>query len=74
MTTVARYVKCTGTLNAEDVDKFGVPSELLVRDARGREYRIAKDEIGAATVLVAAKVSAAMILAAGLWDPVLQRL
>lgn len=45
--------------------------DLILRDIPGR---IAKDEIGAATVLVAAKVSTAMILAAGLWDPVLQRL
>jgi len=45
VTTAARYVKCTGTLNAESYDKFGVPSELLVKDSRGREYRIAKDEI-----------------------------
>lgn len=45
--------------------------DLLLRDIPGR---IAKDEIGAATLLAAAKLSAAMILAAGLWDPVLQRL
>lgn len=45
--------------------------DLILRDIPGR---IANDEIGAATVLVAAKLSAAMILAAGLWDPVLQRL
>lgn len=36
--------------------------------------RIQKDEAGAAIVLIAAKVSVAMILAAGLWDPNLQRL
>lgn len=35
--------------------------------------RIEKDEIGAAIVLVAAKLSSALILAAGLWDPALQR-
>jgi len=45
--------------------------DLLLRDIPGR---IAKDEIGAASLLAAAKLSAAMILAAGLWDPVLQRL
>jgi putative membrane protein len=45
--------------------------DLILRDIPGR---IAKDEIGAATVLAAAKLSAALILAAGLWDPVLQRL
>ena len=46
-------------------------ADLILRDIPGR---IAKDEIGAATVLAAAKLSAALILAAGLWDPVLQRL
>jgi putative membrane protein len=45
--------------------------DLILRDIPGR---IANDEIGAATVLAAAKLSAALILAAGLWDPVLQRL
>ena len=45
--------------------------DLVLRDIPGR---IANDEIGAATVLLAAKLSAAFILAAGLWDPVLQRL
>ncbi|MFN7165356.1 MAG: DUF350 domain-containing protein [Hyphomonas sp.] len=45
--------------------------DLILRDIPGR---IAKDEIGAATVLASAKIAAAMILAAGLWDPVLQRL
>jgi putative membrane protein len=44
--------------------------DLILRDIPGR---IANDEIGAATVLVAAKLSAALILAAGLWDPLLQR-
>ena len=46
-------------------------ADLILRDIPGH---IAKDEIGAATVLAAAKLSAALILAAGLWDPVLQRL
>ncbi len=36
--------------------------------------RIQNDEAGAAIVLIAAKISVAMILAAGLWDPNLQRL
>ena len=45
--------------------------DLILRDIPGR---IAKDEIGAATLLASAKISTAMILAAGLWDPVLQRL
>ena len=45
--------------------------DLILRDIPGR---IANDEIGAATVLAAAKLSAALILAAGLCDPVLQRL
>ncbi|WP_291061100.1 DUF350 domain-containing protein [Hyphomonas sp.] len=45
--------------------------DLILRDIPGR---IAHDEIGAATLLAAAKLAAAMILAAGLWDPVLQRL
>jgi putative membrane protein len=45
--------------------------DLVLRDIPGR---IANDEVGAATVLAAAKLSAAFILAAGLWDPVLQRL
>ncbi len=35
--------------------------------------RIENDEAGAAIVLIAAKVSIAMVLAAGLWDPNLQR-
>ena len=46
-------------------------ADLILRDIPGR---IAKDEIGAAIVLAAAKLSAALIIAAGLWDPVLQRL
>ena len=35
--------------------------------------RIENDEAGAAIVLVAAKLGSALILAAGLWDPALQR-
>lgn len=35
--------------------------------------RIADDEAGAAIVLVSAKLATALILAAGLWDPALQR-
>ena len=36
--------------------------------------RIQEDEAGAAIVLIAAKIGVALILAAGLWDPNLQRL
>ena len=36
--------------------------------------RIQNDEAGAAIVLISAKVSVALLLAAGLWDPELQRL
>ena len=35
--------------------------------------RIEKEEAGAAVILVAAKLASALIIAAGLWDPVLQR-
>ena len=35
--------------------------------------RIEKEEAGAAVVLVSAKLASALIIAAGLWDPVLQR-
>ena len=45
--------------------------DLVLRDIPAR---IGNGEIGAATVLACAKLSAALILAAGLWDPVLQRL
>ncbi len=45
--------------------------DLILRDI---PRRIADDEIGAATLLAAAKLSTAMILASGLWDPVLQRI
>ena len=44
--------------------------DLLLRDV---PKRIENDEMGAAVVLVAAKLSSALILAAGLWDPALQR-
>mgnify|MGYP001828646521 CR=1 FL=1 len=39
----------------------------------GLPARIENDEAGAAIVLIAAKLSVAMILAAGLWDPNLGR-
>lgn len=39
----------------------------------GLPRRIEEDESGAAVVLVAAKLASALILAAGLWDPALQR-
>ncbi|WP_353255953.1 DUF350 domain-containing protein [Hyphomonas sp.] len=45
--------------------------DLVLRDIPAR---IGNGEIGAAAVLACAKLSAALILAAGLWDPVLQRL
>ncbi|MBR9836013.1 MAG: DUF350 domain-containing protein, partial [Alphaproteobacteria bacterium] len=35
--------------------------------------RIQNDEAGAAIVLISAKIAVAMLLAAGLWDPNLQR-
>ena len=40
--------------------------DMLLRDIPSR---IQNDEAGAAIVLIAAKLAAAMILAAGLWDP-----
>ncbi|MEL6860940.1 MAG: DUF350 domain-containing protein [Pseudomonadota bacterium] len=40
--------------------------DMLLRDIPNR---IQNDEAGAAIVLIAAKLSAAMLLAAGLWDP-----
>lgn len=40
--------------------------DMLLRDIPAR---IQNDEAGAAIVLIAAKLAAAMILAAGLWDP-----
>lgn len=45
--------------------------DLILRDIPGR---IANDELGAASLLATAKISAALILAAGLWDPALQRI
>lgn len=40
---------------------------------RGIPRRIAEDQMGAAVVLAAAKLGTGLIFAAGLWDPVLQR-
>lgn len=40
--------------------------DMILRDIPSR---IQNDEAGAAIVLIAAKVSVAMLLAAGLWDP-----
>ncbi len=40
--------------------------DMILRDI---PKRIQNDEAGAAIVLIAAKLAAAMILAAGLWDP-----
>ncbi|MEM6534876.1 MAG: DUF350 domain-containing protein [Pseudomonadota bacterium] len=44
--------------------------DMILRDVPDR---IQNDEAGAAIVLVASKISVAMLLAAGLWDPELQR-
>ena len=44
--------------------------DLLLHDI---PKRIAENETGAAIVLISAKLSSALILAAGLWDPALQR-
>ena len=44
--------------------------DILLRDI---PQRIEQDQAGAAIVLIAAKISSALILAAGLWDPALQR-
>lgn len=44
--------------------------DMILRDI---PKRIQNDEAGAAIVLIAAKVSVAMLLAAGLWDPNLGR-
>lgn len=41
---------------------------------RGIPRRISNDEMGAAVVLAAAKLGTGLIFAAGLWDPVLQRI
>ena len=45
--------------------------DMLLRDI---PTRIQNDEAGAAIVLIAAKLAAAMILAAGLWDPNIGRI
>ncbi|MCR9222472.1 MAG: DUF350 domain-containing protein [Hyphomonas sp.] len=45
--------------------------DMLLRDI---PTRIQNDEAGAAIVLIAAKLAAAMILAAGLWDPNIGRM
>jgi len=45
--------------------------DMILRDI---PKRIQNDEAGAAIVLIAAKISVAMLLAAGLWDPELQRI
>ena len=45
--------------------------DMILRDI---PTRIQNDEAGAAIVLIAAKVSVAMLLAAGLWDPNLARM
>jgi putative membrane protein len=44
--------------------------DVLLRDI---PQRIEQDQAGAAIVLIAAKISSALILAAGLWDPALHR-
>ncbi|WOR15843.1 DUF350 domain-containing protein [Hyphomonas sp. FCG-A18] len=44
--------------------------DMILRDIPGR---IQNDEAGAAIVLIASKLAVAMLLAAGLWDPALQR-
>jgi len=45
--------------------------DMILKDI---PQRIQNDEAGAAIVLIASKISVALILAAGLWDPNLQRL
>ena len=45
-------------------------TDLLLRDL---PKRIQNDEAGAAIVLIGTKLSSAMLLAAGLWDPAVQR-
>ncbi len=45
-------------------------TDLLLRDL---PKRIQDDEAGAAIVLISTKLASAMLLAAGLWDPALQR-
>lgn len=46
-------------------------TDLLLKDL---PKRIQNDEAGAAIVLIGTKLASAMLLAAGLWDPALQRL
>ena len=46
-------------------------TDLLLKDL---PKRIQNDEAGAAIVLIGTKLASSMILAAGLWDPALQRL
>ena len=46
-------------------------TDLLLRDV---PQRIQNDEAGAAIVLISTKLASALLLAAGLWDPALQRL
>ncbi|MBY9066153.1 DUF350 domain-containing protein [Hyphomonas sp. WL0036] len=45
--------------------------DLILRDI---PRRISDDEMGAAVLLAAAKLGTGLIFAAGLWDPVLQRI
>lgn len=45
--------------------------DLILRDI---PRRLSDDEMGAAVVLAAAKLGTGLIFAAGLWDPVLQRI
>jgi len=45
--------------------------DMILKDI---PQRIQNDEAGAAIVLIASKIAVALILAAGLWDPNLQRL
>ncbi|GGB73408.1 MULTISPECIES: DUF350 domain-containing protein [Henriciella] len=45
-------------------------TDLMLRDL---PKRIQDDEAGAAIVLIGTKLASAMLLAAGLWDPALQR-
>ena len=45
--------------------------DMVLRDIPNR---IQNDEAGAAIVLIAAKISVAMLLAAGLWDPNIRRM
>ncbi|MDJ0921116.1 MAG: DUF350 domain-containing protein [Henriciella sp.] len=44
--------------------------DMILRDI---PKRIQDDEAGAAIILIATKISVALLLAAGLWDPQLQR-